>query len=90
MIGGEVLGIAEMAAADAAAIAAGISGGELMANAGTAVAEALTARFVRTPAIVLCGPGNNGGDGFVVARRLAQAGWPVRVAPARRPGTIAG
>ena len=80
MIGGEVLGIAEMAAADAAAIAAGISGGELMANAGTAVAEALTARFVRTPAIVLCGPGNNGGDGFVVARRLAQAGWPVRVA----------
>ena len=80
MIGGEVLRIAEMAAADAAAIAAGISGGELMANAGTAVAEALTARFVRTPAIVLCGPGNNGGDGFVVARRLAQAGWPVRVA----------
>ena len=78
--GGEILGIAEMAAADAGAIAAGIPGSELMANAGAAVAEALTARFVRAPAIVLCGPGNNGGDGFVVARRLARAGWSVRVA----------
>ena len=78
--GGEVFKIAEMAAADAAAIAAGIAGRELMANAGAAVTEALAARFVRAPAIVLCGPGNNGGDGFVVARRLARAGWPVRVA----------
>ncbi len=78
--GGEVFVIAEMAAADAAAIAGGIPGGELMANAGAAVAEALTARFVQAPTIVLCGPGNNGGDGFVVARRLARAGWSVRVA----------
>jgi ADP-dependent NAD(P)H-hydrate dehydratase / NAD(P)H-hydrate epimerase len=77
---GEILKIAQMRSADAAAIAAGIAGIELMENAGAALAEAIMARFVRIPAIVLCGPGNNGGDGFVVARRLAQAGWPVRVA----------
>ena len=77
---GEILSIAQMRRADAAAIAAGIAGIELMENAGAAVSEAITARFVRMPAIVLCGPGNNGGDGFVVARRLVRAGWPVRVA----------
>jgi hydroxyethylthiazole kinase-like uncharacterized protein yjeF len=77
---GEICSIAQMTAADAAAIAAGIPGGELMANAGAAVAEALTARFGRVPTVVLCGPGNNGGDGFVVARRLARARWPVWVA----------
>jgi hydroxyethylthiazole kinase-like uncharacterized protein yjeF len=77
---GEIFTIAQMAAADAAGIAAGIPGRELMENAGAAVADALTARFGRAPTVVLCGPGNNGGDGFVVARRLAAAGWPIRVA----------
>jgi NAD(P)H-hydrate epimerase len=70
----------EMGRADAAAAAGGASEIMLMEAAGRAVAEAVAARWSPRRVTVLCGPGNNGGDGFVAARHLAMEGWPVRVA----------
>ena len=70
----------QMYAADAAAIAAGTPGIELMENAGSAIFREIVLRWSQRPVVVLCGPGNNGGDGFVVARLLERDGWPVRVA----------
>jgi len=87
-----VLSIAEMSAADSAAIAAGTPGVTLMERAGAAVADAVTERFARRPVVVLCGPGNNGGDGYVAARLLKARGWPVvvrRLAEAASPDAVA-
>ena len=79
------IGAEAMAGADRRAQAMGVSGQKLMEHAGTAVAAATkalaeaTGRWRKGPILVLCGPGNNGGDGLVAARRLARAGAEVAV-----------
>lgn len=75
-----ILSIAEMYKADAAAIDGGVPGRVLMENAGAGIARHIRDRWTARPVLVLCGPGNNGGDGFVVARSLEEGGWPVRLA----------
>lgn len=70
----------EMYRADALAVAAGVKSLMFMENAGRAVAEEVVRRFGARPTLVLCGPGNNGGDGFVAVRYLRNWGWLVRVA----------
>ncbi|RMX08448.1 NAD(P)H-hydrate dehydratase [Corticibacter populi] len=73
----ELLTPAQMGQADRAAIAAGIAGTRLMQAAGEAVARAVARRWQPCRVAVLCGPGNNGGDGFVAAQCLQALGWPV-------------
>ena len=81
----ELLTAAQMRALEQAAIESGeVSGLELMERAGRGVVEAVFEEWpelAKAPhrAVVLCGPGNNGGDGFVVARLLKEWGWEVEV-----------
>ncbi|WP_374421666.1 NAD(P)H-hydrate dehydratase [Paracoccus sp. (in: a-proteobacteria)] len=79
--GTEILTTAQMRAIESAAMASGkVTGLKLMERAGAAVAGHIRLRWPRPGrATVLCGPGNNGGDGYVIARHLAWAGWQVRV-----------
>jgi hydroxyethylthiazole kinase-like uncharacterized protein yjeF len=74
-----ILSVAEMGAADKAAIAAGTQGLVLMERAGQAVADAVCARFAPCRTLVLAGPGNNGGDAYVVARLLKERGFKVQL-----------
>jgi len=79
------IGAERMTGADMLAQALGVPGQRLMEHAGVAVAAAVkaiaeaTERWRKGPILILCGPGNNGGDGFVAARHLARAGAQVAV-----------
>ncbi len=75
-----LLDIRQMSEADRLTIAAGTPATILMENAGKSVAREIQQRWSARAVTVLCGPGNNGGDGFVTASHLAKAGWSVRLA----------
>ncbi|MTH79485.1 NAD(P)H-hydrate dehydratase [Paracoccus aestuariivivens] len=89
-----ILATRQMRAVEEAAISSGVeTGSSLMERAGRAAAAAIAAHwpeFIRDgrEALILCGLGNNGGDGYVIARHLAGQGWPVRVAALGQPGTV--
>jgi hydroxyethylthiazole kinase-like uncharacterized protein yjeF len=80
-----ILTAAEMRAAEEVAIRSGTPVQELMERAGKAAAEATWRHAGPLPTLVLCGPGNNGGDGYVVARELRARGMNVRVAALAEP-----
>ncbi|MBV8907963.1 MAG: NAD(P)H-hydrate dehydratase [Sphingomonas sp.] len=85
MTGCPILTADAMRAAEQAAIDGGTKVEELMERAGAALAEAVYRFAGPTPALILCGPGNNGGDGYVAARHLAERGVAVRVAALSDP-----
>src|SRR3954467_3920871 len=74
-----------MRATEEAAMRTGTSVEELMERAGEALAEAAYRYAGPLPALILCGPGNNGGDGYVAARHLQARGVEVRVAAVAEP-----
>ena len=87
----ELLTPSEMSRADALAIAGGVPGPVLMERAGRAVADAVGHRWpAGTRVLVLCGPGNNGGDGWVAARILRERGCVVRVLSLVDPAGLVG
>jgi hydroxyethylthiazole kinase-like uncharacterized protein yjeF len=82
-----ILTTKQMRTAEAAAIASGTPETELMERAGRALAEAVRLYVGPRPTLILCGPGNNGGDGYVAARHLQWLGYQVRVAALAEPAT---
>ncbi len=82
-----ILTAEEMRSAEAAAIAAGTPAYVLMERAGAGAAEAIWRVAGPMPALVLCGPGNNGGDGYVIARLLRERGLDVAVASLAEPNS---
>src|SRR5690625_7780442 len=70
-----VLRADEIHAVDERAAQMGVPPFQLMQQAANALANAILQRYPLSKVLVVCGPGNNGGDGFGLAKRLAQRGW---------------
>lgn len=87
MSGGAILTAAQMREAEQALFATGIPEYDVMQRAGRAVADIIWRAGARRDALILCGPGNNGGDGYVIAHTLRDHGVPVRVAAMAEPAT---
>ena len=83
-LSGPVLNAADMRVAE---LACGVALNDLMEQAGRALAEAVLRFGSGAPVLILCGPGNNGGDGYVAARVLAERGVPTKVAALDHPST---
>jgi hydroxyethylthiazole kinase-like uncharacterized protein yjeF len=84
-----ILTAAHLRAAEARAIDTGTAETTLMERAGAALAEAIRLYAGPRETLILCGPGNNGGDGYVAARHLKAADYPVRVAALAEPAADA-
>jgi hydroxyethylthiazole kinase-like uncharacterized protein yjeF len=89
MTGRPILTADAMRAAEQRAIDAGTSVEQLMERAGAGLAEAAYRFAGPLPTLVLCGPGNNGGDGYVAARHLRERGMAVRIAALSEPKSAA-
>lgn len=89
MTGRPILTADETRAAEESLFATGVTVLDAMEQAGAAVAEAAWRYAGNIPTLVLCGPGNNGGDGYVIARLLQERGVEVRVAASGDPRTDA-
>jgi hydroxyethylthiazole kinase-like uncharacterized protein yjeF len=87
---GEILTVAEMGRADRLAVQAGVASLTLMENAGRAVADSVAKYYPNATVAVLCGPGNNGGDGFAAAALLRERGYAVRLACLAAPESLKG
>lgn len=88
MSGGPILTAGQMRAAEQAAFDAGVDDYGLMETAGAAAAEIIWRAGYRRDTLILCGPGNNGGDGYVIARLLRERGVAVRVAALGESRTV--
>jgi hydroxyethylthiazole kinase-like uncharacterized protein yjeF len=87
---GEILSVSEMGEADRLAVQAGVASLDLMENAAAAVAAAVEKHHPHAVVLVLCGPGNNGGDGLGAAALLRKSGLDVRVACLVQPSALKG
>jgi hydroxyethylthiazole kinase-like uncharacterized protein yjeF len=85
----QILAAAQMRAAEEALVAAGTSVDELMQRAGRGAAEWVWRIAGARAVTVLCGPGNNGGDGYVIAEAIRERGGDVMVIAAAPPKTAA-